>query len=49
MALGMVERLKNSYFTSESRIGELNQNQNSKQQDWPDTVWKLYYILEINQ
>ena len=49
MALGMVERLKDSYFTSESRIGELNQNQNSKQSDWPDAVWKLYYILKINQ
>ena len=36
-------RLKNSDFIIlESKIAELNQNQNSKQTDRPDTVWKLY-------
>ena len=27
---------------------ELNQNKNSQQPDWPDSLWKLYFILEIN-
>ena len=35
-------RLKNSGFFLESKIAELNQNQNWKQPDGPDTVWKLY-------
>ena len=26
-----------------------NQNENSKQPDWPDAVWKLYFTLEINE
>ena len=43
--LGPVERLKNSDFILESKIVELNQNENSKQ---PDAVWKLYFSLEIN-
>ena len=29
-------RLKNSDFILESKMAELNQNQNSKQPDWPD-------------
>ena len=43
--LGLVERLKNSDFILESKIVELNQNENSKQ---PDAAWKLYFSLEIN-
>ena len=33
-------RLKNSDFTLESKMAELNQNENSKQPDRPDAVWK---------
>ena len=36
-----VYRLKNSNFILESKMVELNQNQNSKQPDQTDTVWKL--------
>ena len=42
-------RLKNSDFILESKIGELNQNKNSKQPDRTDAVWKLYFTLEINK
>ena len=42
-------RLKNSDFVLESKMAELNQNQNSKQIDQPDAVWKIYFILEINE
>ena len=34
--LGLIERLKNSNFILESKMAELNQNQNSKQPDRPD-------------
>ena len=34
-------RLKNSYFILESKMVELNQNQDSKQPDRPDAVYKL--------
>ena len=40
---------KNSDFILESKMVELNQNKNSKQPDRPDTVWKLYFTLEINE
>ena len=33
-----VQRLKNSDFILESKMTELNQNQNSEQPDQPDTV-----------
>ena len=46
--LANVHRLKNSDFILESKMAELNQNKNSKQPDQPDTVRKLYFILEIN-
>ena len=36
--LGLVERLKNSDFILETKMAELNQNQNSKQPDQPDAV-----------
>ena len=49
VTLGLVERLKNSGFILESKMAKLNQNKNSKQPDWPDAVWKLYFILEINE
>ena len=42
-------RLKNSDFILESKTAELNQNQNSKQADWPDAVWKIYFALEIKE
>ena len=45
----LVHMLKNSNFILESKKLELNQNQNSKQPDWPDAVWKLYFTLEINE
>ena len=44
-----VYRLKNSNFILESKLAELNENINSKQPDRPDTVWKLYFTLEINE
>ena len=46
--LGLVERLKNSDLILESKMAELNQNKKSQQPGWPDSVWKLYFILEIN-
>ena len=30
-------------------MAELNENENSKQPDRPDAVWKLYFTLEINE
>ena len=42
-------RLKNSNFILESKMAELNQNENSKQLDRPDAVRKLYFTLEINE
>ena len=44
-----VHKLKNSYFTSESEMVELNQNNNSKQPDRLDAVRKLYFNLEMNE
>ena len=44
-----VHRLKNSVFSLESKMAELNQNKNSKQPDRPDPAWKLYFILELNE
>ena len=40
---------ENSDFILESKMAELNQNQNSKQTDRPDTVWKLYFTFKINE
>ena len=47
--LGLVKKLKNSDFILESKMEDLNQNQNSKQPDRPDALWKLYFALEINE
>ena len=44
-----VHKLKKSYFTSESKMVELNQNNNSKQPDRLDAVRKLYFNLEMNE
>ena len=44
-----VYKLKNSNIISESKMRQLNQNKNSKQPDRPDVVWKLFFILEINE
>ena len=41
-------RLKNSDFTLENKMPKLNQDNNSKQPDQPDAIWKLYFTLEIN-
>ena len=30
-------------------MGKINQNKNSKQQDPPDAVCKLYFTLEVNE
>ena len=49
MTLEQVERLKNSDFILETKMAELNQNQNSKQPDRPDAVWKFYFTLQINE
>ena len=42
------KKIENSDFILESKMAELNRNKNSKQRDWLDVVWKLYFILEIN-
>ena len=42
-------KLKNTDFILESKMVELNQNQNSKQPNQPDTVWKFYFTFEINE
>ena len=44
-----VHNLKNSDFILESKMAELNQNQNSKQLNRPDVVWKLFFNLEISE
>ena len=38
-----------SGFILKSKMAELNQNQNSKQSERPDAVWKLYFSFEINE
>ena len=43
-----VHKLKNRDFILKSKMAELNKNKNSKQPDWPNAVWKLYFNLEIN-
>ena len=47
--LANFHRLRNSNFILESKMAELNQNKNSKQQDRTDAVRKLYFTLEINE
>ena len=42
-------RRKNRDFILESKMAELNKNKHLKQLDWPDTVRKRYFTLEINQ
>ena len=42
-------RVKNRDFILESKMAELNQNKNSKQEDRPGAVWKRYFTLEINE
>ena len=39
----------NKTFYTFSTESELNQNQNSKQLGRPDTIWKLYFTLKINE
>ena len=41
--------LKNSSFSLENKMVQLNQIKKSKQPDRPDLVWKLYFTLEINE
>ena len=47
--LGLVQNLKNNNFILESKMVEINQNKNSKQQGRSVVVWKLHYAWEINQ
>ena len=47
MALGLVEMLKNSDLVIETKTAAPNQS--SKQPDWPDTMWKFYFTLQINE
>ena len=47
--LANFHRLKNSDFSLESEMAELNQNKNSKHPDQPDAVLKLYFTLDINE
>ena len=39
-----VHKVKNRDFILESEIAKLDQNKNSKQPDWPDAIWKLYFF-----
>ena len=47
--LANFHRLKNSDFILESKMVELNQNKNSKQQDQLYAVRSLCFTLEINE
>ena len=47
--LANFQRLKNNDYILESKMAELNKNKNSKQSDWPDAVWKLYFTLKVNE
>ena len=49
MTLGLVERLKNSDFILETKIAELNQNQNSKQPDRPNAVFTQHLFSLANK
>ena len=49
VTLGLVEQLKNSDFILESKMAELNWNENSKRPARPHAVWKHYFTLKINQ
>ena len=42
-------KLKNSDFSLESKMAELNQNKNSDQSYLPDAVRKLCFTWEINE
>ena len=44
-----VQRLNNRDFILESKVAELNQNQNWRQPDRPDAVWKFSFTLKINE
>ena len=44
-----VHKLKNRDFILVSKMAELNKNENSKQPDQPNAVWKLYFTLEISE
>ena len=45
----IIKDWKNSGIILESKMGELNQNKTLKQPNRPDAVWKLYFILEVNE
>ena len=47
--LGLVESLKDSDLSLESKMAKQNQNNNSKQPDRPDPMQKLYFALERNE
>ena len=47
--LANFQRLKSIDFILESKMEELDENENSKQLDWPDAVWKFFFTLEINE
>ena len=44
-----MDKLETLELVQRLKINDLNQNKNSKQPDRPDTVWKLYFALEINE
>ena len=47
--LANFHRLRNGDFISESKMLQLNQNKKSKQPDRKNTVWQLYFTLQINE
>ena len=49
VTLKMVEKLKRSNVIVEIKMAELKQNNNSKQPDRKDALWKPHFTLEINQ
>ena len=48
MSLGLVQKFRNCDFNLENILVQLNKNKKSKPSDWPDAVWRLYVILEMN-
>ena len=49
VTLRLVQNPRNSDFVLESIIVELNQYKKTKPPDWPDAVWKRYFISKMNK
>ena len=49
MTSGLENDMRNLANFHRFKMAEPNKNQNSKQPDQPDAMWKLYFTLEINE